>query len=207
VAGDAIVQSLHAPATPAVYLAHRQDPATTMTFLVRGRGPSATGLTSAMRDLLRAVDPALPVHRAVTMGAVREEATKEQRAGAALLAGFGGLALLLAALGLHAVMTFSVRQRWREMGIRLALGATRRGVTALVVRRGVQLAGVGIVVGLALSLGAAQLLRAMLFGITPTDGVTFALVTLLLLAVAAVSSWWPARRAARVDPVTAMRSD
>lgn len=124
-----------------------------------------------------------------------------------MLAGFGGLALLLAALGLHAVMTFSVRQRWRELGIRVALGASRRAVTALVVRRGVQLAAIGVVVGLVLSLGAAQLLRSMLFGIAPTDAVTFVLVTALLLGVAVLSSWWPARRAARVDPVSAMRSD
>jgi len=117
------------------------------------------------------------------------------------------LALLLAALGLHAVMTFSVRQRWRELGIRVALGASRRAVTALVVRRGVQLAAIGVVVGLVLSLGAAQLLRSMLFGIAPTDAVTFVLVTALLLGVAVLSSWWPARRAARVDPVSAMRSD
>lgn len=207
VARDAIVQSLQAPPAPAVYFPHLQEGGATMTFLVRRRGASAESLAPAMRDLLRALDPALPVYRVLTMARVRHDATTEQRAGAALLAGFGGLALLLAALGLHAVMTFSVRQRWRELGIRVALGASRRAVTALVVRRGVQLAAIGVVVGLVLSLGAAQLLRSMLFGIAPTDAVTFVLVTALLLGVAVLSSWWPARRAARVDPVSAMRSD
>jgi len=207
VARDAIVQSLQAPPAPAVYFSHRQDENARMTFLVRSRTSSAEELAPAMREMLRTLDPALPVYRVMTMAKVRHEATSEQRAGAALLAGFGGLALLLAALGLHAVMTFSVRQRWRELGIRVALGASRRAVTALVVRRGVQLAGFGVVVGLVLSFGAAQLLRSMLFGIAPTDAVTFVLVTALLLGVAVLSSWWPARRAARVDPVAAMRSD
>ncbi|MCC6930692.1 MAG: ABC transporter permease [Gemmatimonadaceae bacterium] len=207
VSRDAVVQSLQAPSVPAVYFAHLQGGSATMTFLLRRRDASAEPLAPAMRDVLHDLDPALPIYRVVTMARVRQDATAEQRAGAALLAAFGGLALLLAALGVHAVMTFSVRQRWRELGIRVALGASRRAVTALVLRRGMQLAAIGVVAGLALSLGAAQLLRSMLFGIAPTDAVTFVLVTLLLLGVAVLSSWWPARRAARVDPVSAMRSE
>jgi predicted permease len=204
---DATVQSLHAPAASTVYRPHLQERSSALNFLVRGTAPNAAPLAEALRAAIRAFDPALPIHREVTLDRVRLDATREQRAGAILLAGFGALALLLAALGLHAVMLFAVRQRWREMGIRLALGATRGHVVSMVVRRGVQLTAVGAVFGLLVAFGAAQLLRTMLFGVAPTDALTFAAVTLLLLGVGVVASWWPARRASLVDPATAMRAD
>jgi putative ABC transport system permease protein len=207
VARDATVQLMQTPAAAAVYRPHLQQHSSALNFLVRSVAPNAAPLAEPVRAAIRAFDPALPIHRAVTLDRVRLDATREQRAGAILLAGFGALALVLAALGLHAVMLFSVRQRWREMGIRQALGASRRQVVSMVVGRGVQLTAVGAVFGLVLAFGAAQLLRTMLFGVAPTDAVTFAAVTLLLLGVAVLASWWPARRASQVDPAIAMRAD
>ncbi|MBK6306651.1 MAG: FtsX-like permease family protein [Gemmatimonadetes bacterium] len=147
------------------------------------------------------------MHRLTTMDQVRAAATAEQRNGATILAIFGALALVLAAVGLHGVMLFTVRQRTREIGIRMALGATRRAVVGIFIRRGVRLTMVGGAVGIVLALGATQLLRSLLFGVAPTDAFTFLAVSLLFLVVALVASWLPARRAALVDPVTAMRAE
>jgi putative ABC transport system permease protein len=124
-----------------------------------------------------------------------------------VLAIFGALALVLAAIGLHGVMLFTVRQRTREIGIRMALGASRRAVVQMFVRRGLRLTVIGGAVGVTVALGAMQLLRSLLFGVAPTDAITFVAVSLLFLLVALVASWLPARRAALIDPVTAMRSE
>ena len=206
---DAVVQSLQAPADAGVYLPLRQraSAGTGLTLLVRTSQGDAGALGPSLRDAMRAMDPALPVHRLTTMDQVRAAATAEQRNGAAILAIFGALALILAAVGLHGVMLFTVRQRTREIGIRMALGATRRAVVGIFIRRGVRLTMVGGAVGIVLALGATQLLRSLLFGVAPTDAFTFLAVSLLFLVVALVASWLPARRAALVDPVTAMRAE
>ncbi len=206
---DAVVQSLQAPADAGVYLPLRQraSAGTGLTLLVRTSQGDAGALGPSLRDAMRAMDPALPVHRLTTMDQVRAAATAEQRNGATILAIFGALALILAAVGLHGVMLFTVRQRTREIGIRMALGATRRAVVGIFIRRGVRLTMVGGAVGIVLALGATQLLRSLLFGVAPTDAFTFLAVSLLFLVVALVASWLPARRAALVDPVTAMRAE
>ncbi|MBP9105913.1 MAG: ABC transporter permease [Gemmatimonadaceae bacterium] len=201
------VQALNAPAPSGVYVPLRQRPSSGLTMLVRTKSGNASALAPALRDAIRAMDPALPVHRLETMARVREAATREQRGGATVLAIFGALALVLAAVGLHGVMLFTVRQRTREIGIRMALGATRRAVVGIFIRRGVRLTMVGGAVGIVLALGATQLLRSLLFGVAPTDAFTFLAVSLLFLVVALVASWLPARRAALVDPVTAMRAE
>lgn len=201
------VQALTAPAPNGVYVPLRQRPSTGLTMLVRTRAGDASVLAPALRDAIRALDPALPVHRLETMARVREAATREQRGGATVLAIFGMLALVLAAIGLHGVMLFTVRQRTREIGIRMALGASRRAVVRMFVRRGLRLTAIGSAVGVIVALGAMQLLRSLLFGVAPTDAITFVAVSLLFLLVALVASWLPARRAALIDPVTAMRSE
>ncbi len=206
---NATVQSLQSPPVDAMYVPfwQQRDPANNMTLLVRARAGSAAAFAAPLREAIRALDPSLPVHRQMTMDVVREDATTEQRNGAVVLAVFGGLALVLAAIGLHGVLLFTVRQRTREIGIRMALGASRRAVVSIFVRRGMRLTLIGGAVGIVLAAGATQLLRSMLFGITPTDGFTFAAVSLLFLIVALLASWLPARRAARIDPVTAMRAE
>jgi ABC-type antimicrobial peptide transport system permease subunit len=120
---------------------------------------------------------------------------------------FAGTALLLAALGISGVIGYSVAQRTREMGIRMALGAARRDVLALVLGQGLKLAGLGVAVGLALSLGLARLLSTLLYGVTAYDPWTFVGVAALLCGVALMATWLPARRATRVDPIIALRSE
>ncbi len=209
VARDATVQSLQAPSVEGMYvpLTQQRDPLNHLTLLVRARAGSAAAFGTPLREDIRALDPSLPVRRQVTMDVVRNAATSEQRHGAVVLAIFGVLALVLAAVGLHGVLIFTVRQRTREIGIRMALGASRRAVVSIFVRRGMRLTLIGGAVGLVLAVAATQLLRSMLFGITPTDGITFVAVSLLFLMVALLASWLPARRAARIDPVTAMRAE
>jgi len=120
---------------------------------------------------------------------------------------FGTLALLLAALGLYGVMAYAVSQRTREIGIRVALGARQSDVLKQFVGEGVRLAAVGVVVGLALSVGLTRVIVRFLYGVTATDAATFAAGALLLCVVAVIASWFPARRAARVDPMVALRSE
>jgi ABC-type antimicrobial peptide transport system permease subunit len=121
--------------------------------------------------------------------------------------GLGGVALLLALLGIYGVTAFSVSQRTREIGVRVALGAQRSHVLALVVRQGVVLAGIGVVVGSLAGFGATRLISSLLYGIAPTDLVAFGGAAALLAAAALVASWIPARRASRVDPVIALKSE
>jgi putative ABC transport system permease protein len=120
---------------------------------------------------------------------------------------FGALALLLAALGLYGVMAYAVAQRTREVGVRMALGAARQQVLRQFVGEGVRLAAVGVVIGLAIAAALTRVIGRFLYGITPTDALTFALCAVLLSAVAAVASLIPARCAANVDPMVALRTD
>ena len=117
------------------------------------------------------------------------------------------MALFLSAIGIYGVMNYSVRQRTREIGVRLALGANRGDVIGMVVRRAMRLAGLGLLLGFAAALGAGQLIRAQLFGISPRDPLTLAAIGLLLAVVALAASWIPARRAARVNPLVALRTE
>jgi ABC-type antimicrobial peptide transport system permease subunit len=124
-----------------------------------------------------------------------------------LLGSFGALAVVLAAIGLYGVLAHTVAQRSREIGIRMALGARTQDVLVLVLRQGMTLVLIGIAVGLAGALALARLLSGLLFGITPTDPVTFTVVPLLLGAVALAACWLPARRATKVDPMEALRCE
>jgi ABC-type antimicrobial peptide transport system permease subunit len=134
-----------------------------------------------------------------------EEAVFAQRIGATLLSIFGMLALTLAAVGLYSVMSYAVSQRKHEMGIRLALGASPGELRRMIVRSGMSVAAVGLVVGAAGAAGVSQLLTSLLNGVSPTDPVTFGGVIVMLAAVALLAAWIPARRAASVDPIVALR--
>lgn len=189
-----------------IYYPVAQRYASDFTLHVRTATP-ARGLIEPLRKEVAAAKATLPFLDPRTMGEQIIPATIGQRMGSRMLALFGGVALLLAAIGLYGVMSYSVSQRTREIGVRLALGADARGVTRMVLRQGLRLTAIGLVVGGVLSLGAGFLLRSQLFGLSPADPVTFGALTLLLAVVAAGATIVPARRAARVDPIIALRSE
>ena len=174
-------------------------------LLVRG----STGLSVApdVRALVRTLDPALPVFQARTLADALAQNMADRRQGTLLVAAFGVLALALAAVGLYGVIAFAVGERRREIGIRMALGASHRDVVGLFVGRGARLAGVGVAIGLVLAAAVTRVLSSFLFGVTPMDVTTLGGVSLLLLGVAIVASGFPARRAAAIDPAIALRQD
>ena len=156
---------------------------------------------------MQALDPALPLYNVRTLADQRDGSLHTERVAAALLTLFGAIALILAAVGLYGVLSYSVTARTREMGIRLAQGAQPRDLLALVVGQGMRLTVVGLVVGVAAAFALTRLIEQLLFGVSPTDPLTFAVVPLLLAAVALAACWIPARRATRMDPLVALRHE
>ena len=192
---------------PFMYLSIDQNPQLDReTVLVRTAAATA-GLTAAVRAEMRALDPALPVFDVRPLAAVLAGRSDKQRAVSALLAGFGTVALLLAALGLYGVMAYAVTCRTREMGIRLALGATPSQLTSLIARDGLRLSTIGVAVGGILSLPMAYALGALLFGVQIADVAAFGLACLVLVLVGMLAAVLPARRAGRLDPVVALRTE
>jgi predicted permease len=204
---EALIAGVHERVRPVVYVPQRQTPsALDLTLLVRSAN-DARPLADAIRRALRALDPHLPVYDVRTLAQYRSLRMAETRLGSGLLGIFGGLALLLATVGVYAVMAFSVSQRTREVGVRIALGAMQRQVVHLFVGEGMRLIAIGIGIGLVMAVAVAKVLSSTFFGITPADALTFGAVATLLGAVALAACWIPARRAARVEPMRALRSD
>ncbi len=164
-----------------------------------------SSLVPPIRETVRLIDRSVLVQRAQTMEELLRNRTAPQRFLAALLGSFGGLAILLASLGIHGVLAYSISQRTREIGVRMALGASPGGVLRMVVGHGMALTGVGVAIGVVAALGLSRFLREQLYEVSPADPLTYGAVALLLAAVALLASWVPARRAARVDPMTALR--
>jgi putative ABC transport system permease protein len=175
-------------------------------FIARTSGDPAA-LAAALRREIGAVDAGLPVYGVRTLNQVIAESVAQRKFTMGLLAVFAVVALLLAAIGLYGVLSYTVTRRTQEIGVRMALGADRRDVLRLVVRQGMKLAFIGAGAGLAASLALTQLMKGLLFGVTANDPLTFASVALLLLAVAWLACWLPARRATKVDPMVALRCD
>jgi predicted permease len=191
---------------PAVYIGWGTLPFPDVVFLLRSSAPMQA-LSAGIRDGVRSVDPTVPVYDVTPMKDLVTESVAQPRFYMLLLTAFAVLALLLAALGIYGVISYSVSQRTRELGIRIALGATQRRVVRLVLGHGVMLTTLGVATGLLGAYWLVHLLAAMLFGIAPTDSLTFGGVALVLGVVASLASYLPARRAARVDPVIAMRAE
>jgi putative ABC transport system permease protein len=164
-------------------------------------------VTNQIRRVVAAVDPELPVARAESMRRVLDDSIGVSRFLMLLMAGFAALALLLACVGIYAVLSFQISRRTREIGIRVALGASRREVLRLVLGEGTRPAFAGIAVGLAAAFALSRLLEGMLFGVSAHDPFVYAAVAVALACVAAVASWIPARRAVRVDPMIALRDN
>jgi putative ABC transport system permease protein len=190
---------------PVVYVPFAQDVYGAVTVAVRTTGDPAA-LTAPVRRALAALDPEIAMARVRTMEAVKAESVAGQRFNALLLGAFAGLAALLAAVGLYGLLSYSVTQRARELGVRLALGATRGAVLRIVLGRSLRLVAVGSALGLAGALGLTRVLRSLLFETEPTDPLTLAGVTALLAGVALLASYLPARRAARMDPASTLRA-
>ncbi|GLC25786.1 ADOP family duplicated permease [Roseisolibacter agri] len=195
-------------ARPSVYfpLAQSFFPFAPSTLVVRAAGAPAQ-VAPALRRALAETAPGVALASATPFETLREAPLAQPRLNALLLAAFAGAAVLLAAVGLFATMATTVRQRTRELGVRMALGATARDVAWLVVRRGLVVASIGTVGGLAGALAANRALAALLFDVAPTDPATLAAVAIGLLVVAALASLLPARSGARVEPVTALRTE
>jgi len=192
---------------PGVYVPAAQPGAWISDYLVvRTDGPPLA-LTPAVRRIIAAVDPEQPVSNVQTMDDIVDRNVADRRQQMTLLAAFAGLALLLASLGLYGVLAYAVTQRSREIGLRIALGASTRNVARLIVGHGLQLTVAGLIVGLGGSWAATRALKNLLYGVTSFDPRTFAVVTGLLLLISLIACWVPARRASRLDPILVLREE
>jgi putative ABC transport system permease protein len=187
-----------------VYLPFLQNSAGAFTLVMRSAGDAAA-LTSALRSAVRAVDPELPVYSARTLDELVSDRTAQRRLAVLLISVFAALALLLAAVGIYGVMSYAVIQRTQEIGIRMALGAEREHIVRMVLRSGTVMALCGVGIGLVTALGLARLITTLLFQTSPADLPTFSVVPLVLLGVALLACYLPARRATKVDPSIALR--
>lgn len=188
------------------YVPFAQAPRPRMMVFVRASRDAAS-LGGEIRRAVREVGPQLPVYDMQTMAVRTAAATAQARFRAVVLSAFAIVALALAAIGIYGVMSYAVTVRTREIGIRIALGAGRARVLGLVIGEGLALVGVGGILGLAGALALTRLLRSFLFELTPNDPGTYVTIVAVLGVVAMLASWIPARRASRVDPVVALRTD
>jgi predicted permease len=191
---------------PEVYIPYLQSPQSGLMLFVRASGEAAA-LTADVRGALREIAPRSPAYDVETLTARAAAGTAPNRFSAELLALFAATALSLAAIGIYGVMSLAVSARTREIGVRIALGADRAHVQRVVVGEGLVLVMAGAALGIAGALASTRVLRSLLFDLTPSDPPTYIAIVVILGACALAASWLPARRASRVDPVTALRSD
>jgi putative ABC transport system permease protein len=206
VAGD-VMQHLAGKKPPAqVYVPHAQEPLQTVSLVARYEGDPAS-VAAAMRRVVQAQDPDMPLYDVRTMVEFMRRSMWENRIWVSLMTVFAVLALVIAATGIYAVMAYSVAQRTQEIGIRMALGAARTDVLRLVVGQALRLTVLGVGVGLAGAYAVTRLMASVLFGVSATDPPTFIGVTVILGMSAVIAAWLPAERAARLDPMVALRSE
>jgi putative ABC transport system permease protein len=212
VVGDIRVRGLERTSEPQVYLPHNQQPGSSFIFylpkdmVVRATTPLEQ-LVPAVRAIVHTVDPQQPISNLRPMSDIIDAETASRSVQVRVLAGFAFVAFLLAAIGIHGVLSFAVSQRTPEIGVRIALGAQRRDILAMVLRQGVVLVGAGLLPGLALAYAAGRSLEALLVGVTPADTATFAGVIGLTVIMAIGGTLLPTLRALRVDPIRAIRME
>jgi predicted permease len=208
VSGDIQYFSLGETPKPFLFRPYAQWYRSSFTLVIH-TSVDPTSMTSAVRGAVASLDPTLPVFdvRSLDEHIRSGRALLGTRLGAAFSEAFGALALVLAAVGLYGLLSYAVAQRTREIGIRVALGAHTSGVLRLVVRQGLVLSAVGAAIGLVMTVAVTRLLAALLFGVAPHDPVILGAVVVILLVVGALASMIPALRAARVDPLTALRAE
>jgi putative ABC transport system permease protein len=191
---------------PELYLPTLQNPSRTLTLMVRTAG-EPTAIVPAIRRELQVIDPQLPIFGVTTLERELAQTLNQPRFQAVLLTGFAGIALLLATIGIYGVTSHAVGQRTQEVGIRIAMGAARRDVLRLILVQHLRPALAGLAIGVVGAVFLSRFLRSLLFGVSVTDPATFVIVAGILLAVAAAACWVPARRATRVDPLVALRTE
>jgi len=204
IVGDVRFMGPAAPAEPAYYVHLGQSPQWEVKVLARTAG-DPTAILGAVRAAVRAVDPLQPIAEVTTLDALTGRALAQPRFAMTLVGLFGGLAFLLAAVGIYGLLAYTVSQRTREIGVRVALGARPGDLTRLVLGQGLAVTLAGIAAGLAAAAALSRLVSSLLYGVSPLDPLTFAATGAALLLVALAASWVPVRRAARVDPIVALR--
>ena len=200
---DSKYRSLTEPVPPTMFCPLAQEYASSVVLFLRGAAPRS--LAGPVRQAVQQVDSNLPVFNIRTLAEQKDTSLYTSRMAATLLSALGVLGLALAALGVYGVMAFTVEQRTREIGIRMALGAQRFDVLRLVVSQGARFVLIGLALGLGGALAMGRVVRSLLYGVEPTDPLTFISVALLLCGVALLACYLPARRASRVDPIVALR--
>ena len=203
---DTRYDELRGAAPPTVFRSAVQSPLRSATFALRTAGPPNT-LTPAVRESIREIDPRLPIMNVTTQTAAIEERMSAERLYAVAYASFGGLATLLAAIGLFGLASYTVTRRTAEIGIRMALGAPATGIAWMVLRESLVLVAAGVAAGVGAVLLAGRLVASLIHGLAPTDPVTIVQAATLLAGIAAAAAWLPARRAARVDPLIALQDE
>ena len=206
VVGDVRYSGLAEPPDPVVYFPFAQDPFVGMEMFVRTAGDPMRVIPAVRRAVLE-VDPELPISRISAVEADVAQSIASERFNTTLLALFGAVAFALAVVGIYGVVAYGVTQRRHEMGVRIALGAQRRDVVRLVVGRALRPVGAGVAIGLVVAIGVTRVAQGLLYGTSAHDPATYAAVALTLLSVGAVAAYAPSRRAARADPVSALRAD
>jgi putative ABC transport system permease protein len=205
---DSVYNDMHEPVVPVMYFPHAQLEAPFSfpgaTFLIRSRGGMTGAVLNSVKNAIAGVNPEIDIQFVVLRTQIRERLTQDELM-ATLCAFFGGLAVLLAAIGLYGVISYTVAQRTNEIGIRMALGALRSGVIRLIFGEVSVLVGIGIAVGVGLTLAGGRATGSLLFGLKAHDPLTLALTVILLAAIGFVASFVPARRASRLDPMVALR--
>lgn len=204
VAGNVKHNSLALPDNAEVYVCYLQRPDNGFTFALRTKTDTAA-MDSAVRSALQSLDPGLPLSKVAAYDDVVSRSVQDQRSSALLLGSFSALALVLTAIGIYGVLAYIVAQQTRELGVRIAMGAVQNDILRLVLTRCLKLVAAGAAIGILASLALTRLMSSFLFGITPTDPLTFASVTALLLLVGLVAGWIPAWQATRVDPLVVLR--
>jgi putative ABC transport system permease protein len=194
-------------ASPFIYFAAGQRGVQRYNFLLARTTGDTPALLNGMRRELLAMEPSLVFMLSRTMDENLSVSLMPARVGALLATAFGGLGTLLAGIGLYGVIAFSVARRTREIGLRMALGATARAVLSMVMRQGFAIVAIGLVAGMILAAGAASALRGLLYGISPYDPIAWGLALFAMLMAAALANFVPARRAMRVDPMSALRTE
>jgi putative ABC transport system permease protein len=195
------------PMRPAVYLPYATWPARQEDLVIRTARGEASALVPALRAVVRELDPRVALFRVQTLDEAVSRSLWRQRLQGHVVGIFAVLALALACVGLYGVISYAVAQRTRELGVRMALGATRGDVLRLVLAQSGQLVAAGVALGLAAAWGSTRAMRSLLYGVEPTDPATFAAVPACLAAVALLAALAPARRATRIDPTIAMRAE